>query len=137
MPTDEAEDGIRIRDPDGRNIRRAPLLAEAASGAGLRMNHRREERVCRETARMCFNREGASVFWAFPEAHLAAQALPRKAGVGINDGNAHLGLADIREIGVKGSRRAGLHAGQVLTHEARRLARDEIGRAERNRAIDG
>ncbi len=70
-----------------------------------------------------------SLLGAGAVAHLAAKSLVREARGGVDDGDAHAGVTDAGERRRERTRRAGLHAGDVLAHVAGDLLGNEEGRA--------
>ena len=71
------------------------------------------------------------------EADLAAQTLERDAGLLVDHyRQTHARLVDIGQSRIQRTGRAGLDAGDVVTHLARNVARLEIGRAQRHRITE-
>ena len=123
---DPTEEGLRIDDVDRRHLCRAAVDAQAAARAMIGIDHRHENGVLAQFARMGLEAERFVSKRTIAIADFAAQALPAQTRIWINGCNAHASLADIVDLAVECTRRTNLCTRDVLAHIARNFPRLEI-----------
>ena len=106
------------------------VFADAATGAGIGMHQGHEHGVLGNLPRVDLERDRPALDRAFSMADLATQTLPGQAVLDIDHRQAHARILDVRQPGRQGTGGAGLHAGDVRTHDTSARARLVVRHAD-------